>query len=255
MVRIEDEEFNYLDNLKTLRKKIKNDDLEKINNWDSYSKKNDFTGIIKLKKNNINDINYIKYSNKLIKNLILSLKPFLNFEYSEYKINQKKINTIDFLFNKYNLVNVGKLNTIKKIEYSAVTNIISIILDTRSSKTKIVINKNNKNLLSLTNGVILKKLMINDKKYKKSDKIVFLMLKSALIKSNYLKNYKNIIIILKGLKKSSNNFLNYVYKNIKLNSKNILIVNNYKTSRNSFFKFKKIGAIKRKLKKKLVKFK
>ena len=95
----------------------------------------------------------------------------------------------------------------------------------------------------------------NNKKYIKSEKLSYLNLKNVLMKLNYMRGYKNIFIQIKGLKNKPNNLIKYLNNKINNFNKNIntIIINSYKISKNKFFGFKKIKAIKRKLKKKNLK--
>jgi hypothetical protein len=131
-----------------------------------------------------------------------------------------------------------------------------IVIDQRTLRTKIIFFKKNNCLSTITNGLVFKKLQFNNKKYKKSEKISFLAAKMIIFKmQNYIAN-KIIIIHTKGLKKNNNNLLKYFNAMItKYNCYKSIYINNYMVGNNKYFKFKRIKAIKRRLKKKIVKLK
>ena len=159
----------------------------------------------------------------------------------------------NFTINKFLKINLNKINMYKSKNYYKIQSIVVIILDLRYLKSKVIIMNKNKCLFSLTNGMMFKKLQLRNKKYKKSEKLTYLIIKTMLLNNKYLNNYKNIIINIKGVKKNINNIVANLNKKIGLNNKNIIYINNTKFSYNKFFKFKKIKAIKRRLKKKIIK--
>lgn len=155
---------------------------------------------------------------------------------------------------KYKNICTNKINLLRNSEFFKNNNSLVMVVDLKTLRSKIVCFNKYKSLIFISNGIIFKKLQLNHKKYIKSEKLTYLIIKSAFIKMNFLRNYKNIIINIKGVKNNNNNIISYINKNI---SKNNLVIylNNYSFSTNKYFKTKKIKAIKRKLKKKIIKYK
>ena len=232
------------ENLNSLKHKIKINDIKNIDNWDNYKKKN--KEIIK-KKLKIDFIIVLKP--KIILMLISNLNAYNNI-YKKIILNNKLTNYNEIIKN-YNNFNLKKIDTIKKNFLKNFENNIIIVLDFRSLKFKLFIIKKNNCAYSSTSGIIFKKMNLNNKKYKKSDKLVYLCIKNALIKNQHILNKKKIIIYTKGLRKNINNFVNYL--SLKINTNKLVFINDLKVSNNKTFKFKKIKSIKRKLKKKIVK--
>lgn len=258
------EEKKFLENLKKFEGLIKEKDINDLPNWGN--KKNKFKDIKNFKKieNKENNIIMFNYSNVMVNNLVKNIK----FDYSN-KINEIRFKTcfyfflngiylsqnINYTYIKYKNIINNKLITMKNKNYfnNNVNNIV-LVMDLRTLKTKIVCLNNKKSLLFISNGVIFKKLQLNHKKYKKSEKLTYLIIKSTLVKMGFFKNYKNIFINIKGVKNNNNNFINYINKNIK-NKNSLIYIHNYLFSMNKYFKIKKIKAIKKKLKKKIIKYK
>jgi hypothetical protein len=106
--------------------------------------------------------------------------------------------------------------------------------------------QNNNNLLTLSPGIVYKKLNMNSKKSKKSFKLLNLMIKLFLKKIYKLLIYKQIIINLNFLRKDIFIILKLLKKYIKFN--NVIFLYSFKKNNN--FKFKKKKSIKKKLTKK-----
>lgn len=182
----------------------------------------------------------------------------LRFIFKKFNKNEKKINFVVEYFIK-NL----KYNKIKKnINLSLVfykntkklKNKICFCIVLEKKQTFVVISLNNLNLLSLSNGVILKKNNIFKKSKKKEEKSSILNINTSI---NFLKkkidnNNKNILIINVKKIKSFISKINKIFKKqnkIKNNfNKRIFLV----TPMINFFKtnFKKIKSIKRRSRKK-----
>ena len=210
-----------------------------IDNWDSYKKKDYFIKEVKKEKK----VNIYNISNK---NLQKIFSNYINFE-KILKVNESNNSVID-LIKKYNKINLSKFKIInKKLYYPMSENCIFVILDSRSLKTNITALNPKKCILTLTNGLIFKKLGFRNRKYIKSEKISFLTLKNFLVKFDYFKRYKNIFLYIKGYKNNINGFIKFINDRIFKNNTNskIKILNCYKKSYNNFFGFKKIKAIKR----------
>lgn len=196
----------------------------------------------------IKDVYFIKYENNILAEVVKNVNMSIHNYFHKTSID-------NLLLKKYDKINSSKLDLYKKEIKFSIKNITIIIFDIRSLKTKIIVLNQKKTLSSLTNGVIFKKLQLRNKKYKKSSKLTFMLMKTIILKFNYFKKFKNLIVEIKGLKKNINDYLYYINKNINKNGKNIIFINNNRFSTDKKFKFKKIRAIKRKLKKKLVRFK
>lgn len=229
-----------------MKNKIKNEYILSINNWDFYKKK------VKFKKNTkkIEKIFFYKFNTTILKSVIKNgIKLWKNLHYSgEIKFNFSK------LINNFLKINIKRVKNYK-ISHFEKNNIVYIILDIRRLKSNIVIFKKSSCLSTITNGIIFKKMQFKNKKYKKSEKLTYLALKTILVKLNFLKNYKNITINIKGIKGNVINIIQFINKNLKNNYNQITYINSMKIGNNKYFKFKKIKAIKRRLKKKIIKLK
>lgn len=246
MERIEEEEKEFLNNLEKYKNKIKNRDFLDIKNWDSYKKKTIFKSEYKKNK-------------KIIEPFILKLNQIL------FLIKNKKNGIIQNSFNlktinynicekKYIKIQLNKLKHINKKNYFSINKVLYILLDIRKLKTKLIIFNKKGCLFYITNGLVFKKLNLKNKKNKKSEKTTNLLLKNVNNKKKFFNNYSKIIFYVKGVKKYINNIIKYVSENI-LKNKNFTIIMNQKTSKSKYFNFKKIKAIKRRLKKKIIKLK
>lgn len=245
------------DNIKAFKNKIKQNDIDEIDNWDNYKKGNK-KNHQKLSINIINKPRYknlkrdfiVKYKKKLTINLIKNIKnQWIGIKKNYNIILKNKIeikNNFMFLLNMYKAINYKKIDLIKKKKYFKLNKIVVIILDLKSLKSKIIVMDNNKTIFYISNGVIFKKLQLKNKKYKKSEKLTYLIIKSMVVSLNFFKKYNNMIINIKGVKNNINNYITYINKNLKNFQGNYIYLNSNKISRNKFFKIKKLKAIKKK---------
>lgn len=262
MVKKLDDESKFLENLNLFRNKIKSKDIDNINNWDEYKKKDKFSIISKNFKNKKilkNNINY-NYKNKVISFILencISLEKLNNIKIWNSRIDiLKNVNLFyNDVYKKYLNINFKKINLYKnKLNYSIDKHLL-IIIDIRSMKSKIIASDTGNCLASVTNGMMFKRLQLRNKKYKKSEKLTYLSMKALLIKLSFLKGYKNIFINLKGVKSNIINIIKYISTKVYLKNKKFIYIHNNSFSKNPYFKFKKIKAIKKKLKKKIIKYK
>jgi hypothetical protein len=156
----------------------------------------------------------------------------------------KKIKNLIFFYLFYiNKINKKKLNFIKKKKLF-LYNIINVNLKNKLTKFNFI--QNDKNTLSITPGIVYKKLNINSKKSKKSFKLLNIMIKLFLKNIIKLLKFKVFIININFLKKDI--FL--ILKILKryMNFKKIIFIYSFKKNKN--IKFKKKKSIKKKLTKK-----
>lgn len=184
-------------------------------------------------------INYKLYlnRNKLIKNL-------------KGKFFKKNINLFN-VFNRYLDINFQKLIKIKNKNYYTNSDKIVIMLDNRHQKIRIFLTLKGKCKFSVTAGIIYKKLAMKQKKNKKAEKLINLMLKiiSLKLKNHLTKN--KCILHIKGTRSNMFNLLVLIKKNFKSNKFFFIYSPHIEYGK---FKFKKVKSIKRRLKKKFSKF-
>lgn len=243
--------------------------IEKINKPDSNLDDGDWSSYKKNKKNKVfGDFNKKKLKKILNvflinnnKKLLLRLKRNLNTEkilknkfidlfYRFFTIKSKIKNS--FIFKFYNSINLNKLNQINKNNYFLNFNKkLIIIIDIRNIKPRIVVINNNKCILTLSTGIIFKKMQMKEKSIKKTQKMFNIMMK--LVSTNLKKkiNCNNYIIHIKGTKSKLLNILVFIKKSFINNNLFFL----YSPRIDYKIKFKKIKSIKRRLKKKFVRFK
>lgn len=202
----------------------------------------------------INNINLIKYNSRLLNFLKISLCSYSNYIKKIYNsnlkyklINVSKNNRIFLIFNYYIKFNYNKLKKIKNNDYYKNSENLIVILDLRCTKPKIFVINNNKCLFSVTSGLIYKKLNLKQKKIKKTEKMLNLLLKTASSKLQKEKKFKKCIIHLKGTRSNIFNILVLINKNF--NNKLISLIYAPHISY-GLFKFKKIKSIKKRLRKK-----
>lgn len=244
--------LDFINNLNSLKNRINKNDFNSINDWDYYKKKDLSKNLIKGKK--ILKKNYIlNFDNYLINDLIINSVFFLKYKKfnNMFYLNNNLFSK--FLIDIYININSKKINLYKNENFYKIQSIIVIILDIRKLKSKITVMNKNKCLCCLNNGLMFKKLKLRNKKYKKLEKLTFLIIKDIITRMGGFKSYNNIIINIKGLRKNLNDIISHFKK--KLEIKNIIFINNENISKNKKFSFKKIKAIKRKLKKSLIKYK
>ena len=206
------------------------------------------------------ELNFINNAEILGYNTILLnlLKNFLNI-YSKYidklknlKIdgkffNKNKNNNLYHPYNYYLELNFLKLKKIKNNNYYKNSENIIFIIDMRFSKSRIFLINKDKCLFGITSGLIYKKLNLKQKKIKKTEKMLNLMLKSAVMKAQKTINFKKCIIHLKGTKSNIFNILVLIQKNLAKKQISFLYSPYISYGR---FKFKKIKSIKKRLRKK-----
>jgi hypothetical protein len=198
---------------------------------------------------------FIKKINKQILKNSLSLYNFENIIFNFLKIvlvsnknfflkNKKNANLIyiyyfnssSFLLHKF-----GNFNN----------NFYLFILDLRKKKPYINIIVRKQNTVSLSVGVVLKYLKIKEKKFKKKTSSLYLMLKIVLtIIYKDINFKKKNIFEIKGLRKDIYLIIKFIKTNIFL--KNLILIYTPNLIGKSL-KYKKIKAIKKNLKKKLIK--
>lgn len=228
--------------------------------WSSYkkNKKNKIFGDINKKKlKKVLNVFLINNNKKL---LIKLKKNFFFLKHTERLLNglfrrifffKDRIKNF-FLFRYYNFLNLKKLNRINNNEYFQNFNKkIIIIIDIRCIKPKIIVLNNNKSILTLTTGIIFKKMQMKEKSIKKTQKMFNIMMK--LVATNLKKkiNCNNFIIQIKGTKSKLINIITFVKNSFKEN--NVFFL--YSPTIDYKLKFKKVKSIKRRLKKKIIRFK
>lgn len=150
------------------------------------------------------------------------------------------------LFNYYLNLNYKKINKLKEKNYYSNSENIILILDIRKNKPKIFVINNNRCFLSITSGLIFKKLNLSKKKIKKSEKMLTLMIRTVFFKIKNLISYKKCLINIKGTK---NNLFNIIININKIFKNKMSLMYEPRISYGRF-KFKKIKSIKKRLRKK-----
>jgi hypothetical protein len=169
---------------------------------------------------------------------------YINFDNIFLKNKYKNLkNLIYFYLFYFNKINKSKLNFFNKKKIF-LYNIININLKKKNIKFNFL--QNNKNILTISPGIIYKQLNMNSKKSKKSFKLLNLMVKLFLKKISRLLIYKKFIINLNFLRKDIFIVLKLLKKYIKF--QNVIFIYSFKKNNN--FKFKKKKSIKKKLTKK-----
>lgn len=185
-----------------------------------------------------------------------SIKRLIYFQtYIETNNNKNKLEkTKSQLINYYCSLNLKKFiylikNGNKKNEHFMYSNYIIIIIDVRKQKPIITVINNNKTFLCLTAGIVFKKMKMKEKKNKKSEKMIVTMMKLVFNEITQKINNNNLLINIKGL--TSN--VDVLYSTIESYSSSFkfLFLNSFHKRRNKL-KFKKIKAIKRRLRKKFI---
>lgn len=185
--------------------------------------------------------NYFTY---FIKYLLFDLKTFI-----VDTLISNDVRTINLVFfnylNYYNFYNKKLLIELYKIN---INEFYTFCLNIKKKKPFITLNNNNKIILTVSTGFILKKLMISDKKAKKHLKTLYLILKIIINDINKkLNKNKKFLILINGTKKKILTILNFLKKKLKF--KQITLIYKHNFYQNSI-KFKKIKSIKKRLKKK-----
>lgn len=190
---------------------------------------------------------------EFLKNLILEFNSdlcnniySLSFKHNLNKNSSRLVNSLEYYFK----VNYLKLKKIKNNDYYLHSENMIIIVDIRPSKPRIFVINKNKCFLSLTSGIIYKKLAMKQKKTKKTEKMLNLMLKSVFLNLQRRSFFKKCIIHLKGTRSNLFNVLVLINNNFK--SKKLFLIYSPHIGFNKF-KFKKIKSIKRRLRKRFSK--
>lgn len=198
----------------------------------------------------LKNANIIKHNYNI---LLIFKSGLINFYKNLLKIknieNRNKIRFLN-LFEYYIKLNYSKIKKLKNKDYFCNFDNLIVILDIRKTKPKIFVLNNDKCLFSVTSGLIFKKLNLNNKKIKKSEKMLKLMLKTTVIKLQKISYLKNYLIHIKGTKSNLFNILLTINKIFI--KKNISLMYSPHISYGKF-KFKKIKAIKKRLRKKFTK--
>ena len=157
---------------------------------------------------------------------------------------EKKVVYKYIIYFNYNLKILNK-----KIDVYNTYYIFFLNLKKKKPFLNLMVNKKNK--FGLSAGVALKYLNIKEKKLKKKLSSLYLMLKTILtiLQKEISLNYK-IIFEIKGCRKDIYLIIKFLKK--KLIFKNLILIHTPNLFNNSI-KYKKIRAIKKNLKKKLVK--
>lgn len=164
--------------------------------------------------------------------------------------NNKNIKNLLILYSKLNL---KKFKDIKNNNYLvSFTKHLIIIIDVRNLKPRIFVINNNKCIFSLTSGIIFKKMQMKEKKLKKSEKMFNVMVKTTITNIKKRINCNKFIINLVGTKYNLINSVIYIRKNFLKD--NITFLYSPSINHNNL-KVKKIKSIKKRLKKRFIRFK
>jgi hypothetical protein len=175
------------------------------------------------------------------------LKMFTSF-------NVNHVNTLKVLksFSNYVYINYFNLNLNffkKKIDSKSVFYLIILNLKYKKPFVNVMLNKQNK--IALSTGIVLRYLNIKEKKLRKKLSSLYLMLKIILIMlQKPILSLKKIIFEIKGLRKDMYLIIKFLKSRLLFN--NLIIIHTPNLSHKSL-KYKKIRAIKKNLKKKLIK--
>ena len=239
--------------------KIKNENINSSlddGDWSSYkkNKKNFIFGNIKKKqlKKKINT-NLINNNFKFLKMLKYNSVNFLKLTELYFKRYEEKNRLNNQLFNLYNRLNLKRINSIKNDDFfKNVDKKIVLIIDIRQLKAKIIAIYKNKCILTITPGIIFNKLRMKEKSLKKTQKVFNLMIKLVITSLKKNINCNNFIINIRGTKSKITNIVLFIKKNFNKKTDKILFI--YTPNIDFKLKFKKIKSIKRRLKKKIIRF-
>lgn len=198
----------------------------------------------KLFKNNFRLLRFFRVSLKEFNNFLkyVILKNFKN-SYNLSPGSSKILELVEY----YQSINFTKFKKLKNNEYYQNSGNMLMMVDMRKSKPRIFLISKDKCILSLTSGIVYKKLELKQKKIKKTEKMLNLMLKAVSSSINKWGVLKNFLIHLKGTRSNIFNVLVLIEKNFK--NKNISLLYSPHISFGNF-KFKKVKSIKRRLRKK-----
>lgn len=204
--------------------------------WTKYLNeiKIDKSDYINYKLNLFTNIKNLNFYEKIEFDYFYKENLFLSLNNTLLKKKFKKIKNLIFFYLFYiNKINKKKLNFIKKKKLF-LYNIINVNLKNKLTKFNFI--QNDKNTLSITPGIVYKKLNINSKKSKKSFKLLNIMIKLFLKNIIKLLKFKVFIININFLKKDI--FL--ILKILKryMNFKKIIFIYSFKKNKNIKFKKK-----------------
>lgn len=252
--------MNLIEELEILEKKNRPENSLDDGDWSSYkkNKKNIIFGDINKKKlKRILNVFLINSSKKLLLKLkknsffIKMIENDLIDLFYRFCTLKNKIKN-SFLLKYYNNLNLKKLKKIKSdLYYKNFNKKLIVIIDIRRIKPRIVVLNNNKCILTLTSGIIFKKMQMKEKSIKKTQKMFNIMMK--LVSTNLKKkiNCNNFIIHIRGTKSKLINTIIFIKNSFK--NDNLFFL--YSPHIEYKLKFKKIKSIKRRLKKKIIRFK
>lgn len=202
------------------------------------------------------DLELLKKNDFILKSKLKTLRSdFLRFavfinDYYNLKNLHKNKNKMLRIANYYKSYYFQKtINFGKKKQYIYNNYSILIINTTKKKPIINVINKD-KLILNLTPGIIKKKLEIKEKNVKKSYKMLKMMMKISSFNIKKIFEIKNFIIQLKGSKSKIPQILTLLKRYLSPRKKIFIFTPKITNNR---IKFKKIKAIKRRLKKKFIK--
>jgi hypothetical protein len=144
----------------------------------------------------------------------------------------------------------NKISFLKNKKYILYKNYAILIVNISKQKPFINLILDDKIIITLSPGIIKKKLEIKEKSIKKSQKMFKLMLKILAFNVKKLLNLNKVIIQIKGSKSKIIHILILIQRYFKIH-KNFFIFT--PKINNNNIGFKKIKAIKRKLRKKFIK--
>lgn len=178
-------------------------------------------------------------------NFAIFLKDYYNLR-NFHKNKEKLIQVVTY----YKFYYFNKINNLNKKKYNLYNNYSILIINTTKKKPIINLINRDKLILNLTAGIIKKKLEIKEKNVKKSYKMLKMMMKISAFNIKKIFELKNFIIQLKGSKSKIPQILTLLKRY--LSPKKKIFIYTPKIINNKL-KFKKIKAIKRRLKKKFIK--
>lgn len=234
------------------------------NNWDLYKNPKGRKKIIKNaeKRKKFYNMSLINKNKNLLIKLKINTKNRENLSYYEstysvkksfYSFNLYNNKKIIYILNLYSNLNLKKFNQIKKENYfnNFIKHMI-IIFDLRNTKPRIFIINNNKCVFTLTSGIIYKKMQMKEKKIKKTEKMFNIMVKTTIMNLKKRFNCKKFIVNVIGTRYNLSNSVLYIKKNF--DNKNIIFLYSPSINHNNL-KVKKVKSIKRRLKKRIIKYK
>lgn len=203
------------------------------------------------------DLELLKKNDFVLKGKLKFLKrDFLEFAIfmSEYyqlpylNKNKKKLFQVTNYYKFYYFYKI--INITKKKRVGLYSNYSILVINMLKKKPIINVINKDKLILNLTPGILKKKLEIKEKNVKKSPKMFKIMMKVSAFNIKKIYEIKNFIIQLKGAKSKIPQILTLLKRY--LNPKKKIFIFTPKIINNKL-KFKKIKAIKRRLKKKFIK--